>query len=122
MCGDEARFSLPSLPLLPVGGRGIAHSLALARQFTGEDRIVVLLADNIFEYSISPYVQEFRNQAQGARVLPKEVGDLDRYGIAALDQKQIFQIEEKPSQPKSKPCLVDRALSKISAVSPFVLS
>ena len=85
---------------------GIAHALSLARQFTGDDRIVVLLGDNIFEYSIAPYVEDFRSQNQGARVLLKAVGDPDRFGIAALDEKSIIQIEEKPSQPKSNHAVV----------------
>ena len=36
----------------------------------------------------------------------KEVGDPVRFGIAALDEKLIFQIEEKPSQPKSNHAVV----------------
>ena len=36
----------------------------------------------------------------------KEVGDPERFGIAAIDEKQILQIEEKPSQPKSNYAVV----------------
>ena len=81
--------------------RGIAHALALAEDFAGNDRICVILGDNIFEYSITPYVQAFSEQTEGARVLLKEVGDPERYGVAAMDEHHILDIEEKPANPKS---------------------
>ncbi|MCA9489586.1 MAG: NTP transferase domain-containing protein [Myxococcales bacterium] len=80
---------------------GIAQALALAEGFAGDDRVVVLLGDNVFEYAIAPYVHGFSGQAEGARVLLKEVGDPERYGVAALDEQQVVDIEEKPSNPKS---------------------
>jgi len=104
--GSGKRFGCDFTYRVQEEAGGIAHALALARQFAGKDRIVVLLADNIFEYSIARYVLEFRNQPRGGRVLLKEVSDPDRYGIAALDERQIFEIEEKPSQPKSNHAVV----------------
>ncbi len=80
---------------------GIAHALALAELFVHDHKIVVLLGDNIFERSIRPYVQEFQKQETGARVLLKKVQDASRYGVAALDEEQVVEIEEKPAQPKS---------------------
>lgn len=80
---------------------GIAHALALAENFASGDRICVLLGDNIFEYSIAPYVANYAKQEKGARVLLKEVGDPERFGVAALDEKQVIEIEEKPTNPKS---------------------
>ncbi len=81
--------------------KGIAHALSLAENFAGKDKIVVFLGDNIFEYSIKPYVKNFENQKEGARVLLKKVSDPNRYGIAAMDEEQILEIEEKPSSPKT---------------------
>jgi len=85
---------------------GIAHALSLARGFAAGDAIVVLLGDNVFERSIAPFVDAFRVQERGARVMLKEVGDPERYGVAALDEKLIISIEEKPSQPKSNHAVV----------------
>ena len=81
--------------------KGIAHALSLAENFAGNDEIVVFLGDNLFEYSIKPYVKNFENQKEGARVLLKKVSDPDRYGIAAMDEEHILEIEEKPSSPKT---------------------
>ncbi len=80
---------------------GIAHALAMAEDFADGGRVCVILGDNIFEYSICPYANEYKKQEKGARVLLKEVGDPERYGIAALDEFQILEIEEKPRDPKS---------------------
>lgn len=80
---------------------GIAHALALAEDFANGDKIAVILADNIFEYSMKPYADNFLKQKSGARVLLKEVGDPERYGVAAMDEYQVLEIEEKPDNPKS---------------------
>lgn len=80
---------------------GIAHALALTEDFVWGERICVILADNIFEYSIRPYIEVFQQQDKGAHVLLKKVGDPERYGVAALDEHQVIEIEEKPEQPKS---------------------
>ena len=104
--GSGKRFGCEFTYRVQEEAGGIAHALALARQFASNERTIVLLGDNIFEYSIAPYVEEFRAQDQGARVLVKEVGDPERFGIAALDEKLILQIEEKPNQPKSNHAVV----------------
>lgn len=85
---------------------GIAHALSLASDFAAGSRVCVILGDNVFENSIAPYVRAFEQQPVGARVLLKEVGDPERYGIAALDEHQILEIEEKPAQPKSAHAVV----------------
>jgi len=80
---------------------GIAHALSLAENFANNGKIAVILGDNIFEYSIKPYKDGFLRQKEGARVLLKEVGDPERYGIAALDEYHVLSIEEKPNNPKT---------------------
>lgn len=80
---------------------GIAHALALAENFANGESIAVILGDNIFEYSIKPYKDNFLKQKDGARVLLKDVGDPERYGIAALDEYSVLSIEEKPNNPKT---------------------
>ncbi len=82
---------------------GIADALALAKVFAYGDRLVVILGDNILTHSIRKYVDAFTKQPSGAKVLLKRVGDPERFGVAALDErnKMIMQIEEKPENPKS---------------------
>lgn len=80
---------------------GIAHALLLGENFAKGDCVVVILGDNIATKSIKGFVDNFKNQKKGARVLLKKVEDPERYGVAAIDEKKIIQIEEKPSHPIS---------------------
>lgn len=100
--GSGKRFNCEFTYRVQEEAGGIAQALALAEDFVGDDKSVVLLGDNIFEYSIAEHVAEFNKQSVGARVLLTEVDDPHRFGIAAMDEKQIVEIEEKPQFPKSK--------------------
>lgn len=80
---------------------GIAQALGLAEQFVGDDQMVVILGDNVFSDSIVDYVNNFRIQKAGAKILIQEVHDPQRYGVPELDGNKIVSIEEKPSHPKS---------------------
>jgi glucose-1-phosphate thymidylyltransferase len=104
--GSGKRFGCEFTYRVQEEAGGIAHALALAKEFSAGGRIVVLLGDNVFEYSIGPHVNDFRLQKSGARVLLKEVGDPERFGVAALDEQVVISIEEKPKQPRSKYAVV----------------
>lgn len=80
---------------------GIAQALDLAEQFVGDDKMLVILGDNVFEDNISPFVQKFIEQDNGAKLLLQKVEDPHRFGVAELDGDKIVSIEEKPSEPKS---------------------
>jgi glucose-1-phosphate thymidylyltransferase len=88
-------------------GGGIADALLEAKEFIGQDNFIVLLGDNIFEDSLTPYVQAFRLQKTGARVLLKKVKDPSRYGVPKLDEttNRIISIIEKPNHPPSSYCV-----------------
>ncbi len=83
------------------GEGGIADALRLAEQFAAGERIVVILGDNIFQDDITPYVNSFARQPQGAKILLKAVEDPQRFGVAELEGDRVIGIEEKPSNPKS---------------------
>ena len=104
--GSGRRFDCSFTYRVQETAGGIADALALGEAFAAGQPIVVLLGDNIFERSIAGYVNEFRSQARGARVLLKQVSDPERYGVAALDERQVVSIEEKPSAPKSNHAVV----------------
>jgi len=63
--------------------------------------MVVVLGDNILENSIKNYVDEFRKQQDGARILLKEVSDPERFGVPVIENDKIVKIEEKPIAPKT---------------------
>ncbi|AZH31404.1 sugar phosphate nucleotidyltransferase [Paenibacillus sp. M-152] len=80
---------------------GIAQALDLAEQFVGDDQMVVILGDNVFEDDIAPFVGNFRHQTTGAKILLQQVQDPHRFGVAELEGERIVSIEEKPKNPKS---------------------
>ncbi|WP_145149279.1 sugar phosphate nucleotidyltransferase [Paenibacillus xylanexedens] len=80
---------------------GIAQALGLAEQFAGDEQIVVILGDNVFEDNITEYVVSFREQRCGAKILIQEVSDPHRFGVPEIDGQRIVSIEEKPQIPKS---------------------
>ena len=83
------------------GEGGIADALRLAREFTGKDRITVILGDNILEKDITQHVKKFEEQ-DGAKILLKEVPDPQRFGVAELDANgKVINIVEKPKTPRS---------------------
>ncbi|MEC0206305.1 sugar phosphate nucleotidyltransferase [Paenibacillus lautus] len=80
---------------------GIAQALSLAEHFVGEDQMIVILGDNVFEDDITKYVNNFEAQKNGAKILIQEVEDPTRFGVPELQGDQIISIEEKPDHPKS---------------------
>ncbi|MET3210903.1 UNVERIFIED_CONTAM: glucose-1-phosphate thymidylyltransferase [Paenibacillus sp. PvR008] len=80
---------------------GIAQALDLAENFVGDEQMVVILGDNVFEDDITPFVKNFSDQITGAKILLQEVQDPHRFGVAELQGERIVSIEEKPKDPKS---------------------
>jgi len=104
LLGNGSEFGLKHLNYTYQEGEGgIAAALSLAEFFSDNDKIVVILGDNIFEKSIRKSVEAFRKQKEGARILLKEVPDPERFGVPVFDDDgKLLYIEEKPLVPKSK--------------------
>jgi glucose-1-phosphate thymidylyltransferase len=84
---------------------GIADALGLAKRFAGDDRVLVMLADNIFERSIKPAINNFERQERGARIVLSKVEEpehLRHLGVAELDGDKVVRIVEKPDSPPSE--------------------
>lgn len=84
---------------------GIAQALSLAENFVNEDKCIVILGDNVFQYNISEFVNHFDKQNKGAKILIQQVPDPERYGVAEINKDKIVSIEEKPKVPKSNFCV-----------------
>jgi len=84
---------------------GIAQALGLAEDFAHNQKVCVILGDNVFQDSITDFVKKFRQQSEGAKLLIKEVPDPKRYGVAEIENGKIRSIEEKPQKPKSSYCV-----------------
>ena len=84
------------------GEGGIAEALLLAEDFADGGRVCVVLGDNIIERGIGAAVNEFCDQARGARILLKEVDHPQRFGVPRLEGERIVEIIEKPADPPSR--------------------
>ena len=80
------------------GEGGIAEALGLARHFCGDEKVAVILGDNIIERNIVQAVKEFERQPAGGKILLKEVPDPERFGVAELDGDKVVRIVEKPGE------------------------
>lgn len=102
LLGNGVEFGLKHINYTYQKGEGgIAEALGLAEHFAEGQKVVVVLGDNITEKSIKPYVDKFRAQKNGARLLIKEVDDPERFGVVELKKDKIVSIQEKPKIPKS---------------------
>ena len=77
---------------------GIADAIMLAEEFCNDQKLLVLLGDNIFGYDLSEAVKQFDNKESGAK-MPTES---KQYGVIEMDESgRVISIEEKPDHPKS---------------------
>jgi glucose-1-phosphate thymidylyltransferase len=84
---------------------GIAEALGLAERFVGGDKCCVLLADNVFERSLLPIVENFEAQDRGGRIVLSRVEEeehLRHLGVAVMDGERVTEIVEKPDSPPSR--------------------
>jgi len=102
LLGNGRQFGLNHINYAYQEGEGgIAEALSLAEFFTDRNPICVILGDNIVEGTISRYVDNFRKQGSGARILLKEVPDPQRFGVPKIEGDRIIRIDEKPEHPAS---------------------
>ncbi len=81
---------------------GLAQAFVIGADFVGNDKVALVLGDNIFYGAgFSKLLQSF-SDVNGAAVFAYEVSDPERYGVVEFDaNNKVISIEEKPSHPKS---------------------
>ena len=82
--------------------KGLAEAFIIGKEFIGEDKVALILGDNIFYGSGLKALLQANNNPKGGIVYAYHVQDPERYGVVAFDkQGKALSIEEKPAQPKS---------------------
>jgi glucose-1-phosphate thymidylyltransferase len=81
---------------------GLAQAFVIGADFIGNDKVALVLGDNIFYGSrLGRQLQEL-NTVEGGYVFAYQVSDPERYGVVEFDQNNhVLSIEEKPKHPKS---------------------
>jgi len=82
---------------------GLAQAFVIGREFIGDDRVALVLGDNIFYGSgLSSILRRAAERPDGATVFGYVVKDPERYGVAELGADgRVLSLEEKPVVPKS---------------------
>ncbi|MEZ0450835.1 glucose-1-phosphate thymidylyltransferase RfbA [Sphingobacterium thalpophilum] len=81
---------------------GLAQAFILGEEFIGDDKVALILGDNIFYGSGMSKLLQSCADPDGGVVFAYPVHDPERYGVVEFDQdKKVVSIEEKPKQPKS---------------------
>lgn len=101
LLGSGREFGLKLTYELQEEPGGLAQAVSLAESFAGQDRLLVLLGDNIFTHDLRPAVERFSAQASGAVIFGVQMENPEQYGVIEMDGERVVGIEEKPSQPKS---------------------
>ena len=81
---------------------GLAQAFVIGEEFIGNDKVALVLGDNIFYGSGLSHLVQSYNNVDGAAIFAYEVSDPERYGVVEFDKNfKAISIEEKPKQPKS---------------------
>jgi glucose-1-phosphate thymidylyltransferase len=105
--GDGSRFNVKITYIYQGRPLGIAHAVGLCEEFIGQDPFIVYLGDNLLQYGIKKYIEEFVKGDYDAYILLKEVEDPTRFGVAKFDENgRLIGLGEKPKVPPSKYALV----------------
>lgn len=81
---------------------GLAQAFVIGADFIGNDKVALVLGDNIFYGTGLGTQLRTLNNIEGGYVFAYQVSDPERYGVVEFDNDQtVLSIEEKPQQPKS---------------------
>lgn len=103
LLGDGGEFGLNLSYAEQAQPNGLAEAFIIGRDFVGDDRVALVLGDNIFYGAgLSELASKAAAREEGATVFVYPVEDPERYGVAnfAADGK-VTAIEEKPANPQS---------------------
>ncbi|MBU3174471.1 glucose-1-phosphate thymidylyltransferase RfbA [Clostridium estertheticum] len=83
--------------------RGLADAFIIGEQFIGDDRVALILGDNIFHgYGFTKRLKAAANRKEGATIFGYHVSNPKDFGVVEFDENNnIISIEEKPENPKS---------------------
>jgi len=102
LLGDGADIGCRFEYVVQAVPNGLAQAFVLGAEFIGNDRVALVLGDNIFYGAGLGEQLEKLSNVEGGYVFAYEVSDPERYGVVEFDEnKKAISIEEKPESPKS---------------------
>lgn len=103
LLGDGQDLGLKISYAIQESPRGLADAFIIGEDFIGEDRVALILGDNIFYgQSFSKVLRRVAERESGATIFGYYVRDPREYGVVEFDEEgNAISIEEKPEHPKS---------------------
>jgi glucose-1-phosphate thymidylyltransferase len=103
LLGDGSQFGLQFSYAMQDQPRGLADAFIVGKDFVGNDKVALILGDNIFYgHGLPAVLARAMLTSTGAMVFAYRVHDPERYGVVEIDHAgRAISIEEKPEQPKS---------------------
>ncbi len=81
---------------------GLAEAFIIGKEFVGNDKVALVLGDNIFYGTGLAELLQANNNPEGGIIYAYHVNDPERYGVVDFDNNgKVLSIEEKPEKPKS---------------------
>ncbi len=103
LLGDGSRIGCSFSYAEQPKPEGLAQAFTIGADFIGDDKVALILGDNIFYGSGLPKLLKENADPDGGIVYAYRVNDPERYGVVEFDEEMnAISIEEKPKQPKSK--------------------
>lgn len=102
LLGDGSRIGCEFTYAVQPSPDGLAQAFIIGEEFIGDDKVALVLGDNIFYGSGLSKLLQANNDPAGGVVYAYQVNDPERYGVVEFDEQfNVLSIEEKPEQPKS---------------------
>ena len=103
LLGDGSQLGLSFSYEVQPEPKGLAEAFIIGSKFIGNDKVALVLGDNIFYgQSFSKLLEEVVKRDKGATVFGYYVRNPREYGVVEFDEnKKAISIEEKPEHPKS---------------------
>ena len=125
--GNGRQFGINLSYCVQEKPNGIAEAFILGSEFIGNDNVALILGDNIFYgENLSNLVKSSIKMTERGKsvIIGHKVPDPERYGVAVIKNKKVFEIQEKPKLPKSDIAIVglyfytNEVISKAKSLKP----
>ncbi len=102
LLGDGSRLGCNFQYEVQPNPEGLAQAFVIGKEFIGNDKVALILGDNIFYGNGLEDILRTNNDPEGGVVFAYHVNDPERYGVVEFDNAgNVLSIEEKPSLAKS---------------------
>ena len=103
LLGDGRQWGLEIQYAIQPSPDGLAQAFMIGEDFIGDDKVSMILGDNIFYgQGFRPKLEQVHGRESGATIFGYQVSDPERFGVVEIGENgKAISIEEKPIKPKS---------------------